>query len=124
MDVTLLTPQRPVVVIGAAFGDVMLEVNALPHSGDDISALPLGQQIGGCAFNVARALSRLGITPVNGIPAGNGSWGKQVTAAMEKEKSITRVFLCLLIILIESWLITYIILSTLIMTFSTSLHRA
>lgn len=85
MDVSLLTPQRPVVVIGAAFGDVMLEVNALPRSGDDISALPLGQQIGGCAFNVARALSRLGITPVNGIPAGNGSWGKQVITAMEKE---------------------------------------
>ena len=50
MDVTLLTPQRPVVVIGAAFGDVMLEVNALPRSGDDISALPLPDSVVFCGL--------------------------------------------------------------------------
>jgi sugar/nucleoside kinase (ribokinase family) len=47
------------VVIGAAFGDIILHLDALPQSGSDVSARDGGRQIGGCAFNVARALSRL-----------------------------------------------------------------
>lgn len=53
----LLSPQRPIVVIGAAFGDIILHLDALPQSGSDVSARDGGRQIGGCAFNVARALA-------------------------------------------------------------------
>ncbi|MGF1680136.1 PfkB family carbohydrate kinase [Photobacterium minamisatsumaniensis] len=81
-----LRTKRPVIVIGAAFGDVMLGLDQLPQSGGDVVAEELGRHIGGCAFNVARALARLGVTPINAIPVGNGSWGQHVEAAMVREK--------------------------------------
>ncbi|WP_421232623.1 PfkB family carbohydrate kinase [Aeromonas jandaei] len=78
-------PTMPVMVIGAAFGDVMLEMNRLPVSGGDEVARESGRQIGGCAFNVARALARLGAPVINGITVGQGSWGTAVEAAMAAE---------------------------------------
>lgn len=80
-----LSPQRPIVVIGAAFADMILHLDALPHSGSDVSARDGGQQIGGCAFNVARALARLELAPVNAIPVGNGRWGQAVAQKMAQE---------------------------------------
>ncbi|RJF54133.1 ribokinase [Serratia inhibens] len=58
---------KPVLVLGSAIGEV-----------------DLGQQrqIGGSAFNVARALSRLQVPVVNGMPVGNGEWGMMIEAAM------------------------------------------
>jgi sugar/nucleoside kinase (ribokinase family) len=81
-DLQALTNQRPVIVIGAAFGDVMLGLDQLPRSGGDVIAEELGRHIGGCAFNVARALSRMDILPISAIPVGNGCWGEAVEAAM------------------------------------------
>lgn len=81
----LLSPQRPIVVIGAAFGDIILHLDALPQSGSDVSARDGGRQIGGCAFNVARALSRLELFPINAIPVGNGDWGQAVAQKMALE---------------------------------------
>ncbi|XXD07294.1 PfkB family carbohydrate kinase [Klebsiella sp. R445] len=80
-----LSPQRPIVVIGAAFGDIILHLDALPQSGGDVSARDGGRQIGGCAFNVARALARLDLAPVNAIPVGNGDWGQAVAQKMALE---------------------------------------
>ncbi|MEN0615717.1 PfkB family carbohydrate kinase [Klebsiella indica] len=80
-----LSPQRPIVVIGAAFVDMILHLDTLPQSGGDISACDGGRQIGGCAFNVARALSRLELAPVNAIPVGNGEWGHTVAQKMAQE---------------------------------------
>ena len=80
-----LSPRRPIVVIGAAFGDIILHLDALPQSGSDVPARDGGRQIGGCAFNVARALSRLELFPVNAIPVGNGDWGQAVAQKMALE---------------------------------------
>ena len=76
---------RPIIVIGAAFGDIMLGVHALPTSGDDVVANQLGRQISGCALNVARALARLSLKPINAIPVGNGVWGEAVANQMDNE---------------------------------------
>lgn len=76
---------RPVVIIGAAFGDVILHVDVLPRSGDDVIAREGGRQIGGCAFNVARALARLELAPITAIPVGNGEWGQAVESEMYQE---------------------------------------
>lgn len=81
----LLSPQLPIVVVGAAFGDIILHLDALPQSGGDVSARDGGRQIGGCAFNVARALSRLEIPLINAIPVGNGDWGQAVAQKMTQE---------------------------------------
>ena len=73
----------PVLVLGAAVGDLVMTLPRLPVSGEDIEARPQGRQIGGCAFNVARVLCRLGVPVVNGMPVGNGEWGVAVEAAMQ-----------------------------------------
>ncbi|PSW18119.1 ribokinase [Photobacterium sanctipauli] len=85
MDLNSLTAKQPVIVVGAAFGDVMLGLDRLPQSGGDEIAQELGRHIGGCAFNVARALARVGNAPINAIPVGNGSWGREVEKAMAQE---------------------------------------
>lgn len=73
---------RNVVVIGAAAGDRVLSVENLPRRGEDISAMDHGWQVGGCAFNVLRALARLQIPITNGIRVGNGQWGLRVRQAL------------------------------------------
>lgn len=75
-------PERAVVVVGGACGDMLLALPRLPVSGEDIEGRDLGHQIGGCAFNVARVLHRLNVPIINGMPVGNGPWGKAVEAAM------------------------------------------
>ena len=85
MDLNQFKPTTPIAVIGAAFGDIILDMKNLPVSGGDEIAREQNRQIGGCAFNVARSLSRLGITIINGIPIGNGPWGKAVQNAMQQE---------------------------------------
>ncbi len=71
-----------VAVIGAAAGDRVLSLEHLPRRGEDISAVDHGWQIGGCAFNVLRALARLQIPMINGIRVGNGQWGQRVHQAL------------------------------------------
>ncbi|MGF1760886.1 PfkB family carbohydrate kinase [Photobacterium sagamiensis] len=85
MDLNQLNQTTPIAVIGAAFGDIILEMNKLPASGGDEIASEQSRQIGGCAFNVARSLSRLGVNIINGIPVGNGSWGEAAKKAMQQE---------------------------------------
>lgn len=85
IELQTLKQKRPTVVVGAAFCDIMLGLDSLPCSGGDVTAEELDSQVGGCAFNVLRALSRLTISSVNAIPVGNGSRGKTVEAAMAQE---------------------------------------
>ncbi|MGR3752404.1 PfkB family carbohydrate kinase [Edwardsiella anguillarum] len=78
---TTQTP-RPVAVIGGAVGDLILSLPRLPRRGEDVEAREDGRTIGGCAFNVARALCRLEIPVINGMPVGNGPWGALAEQAM------------------------------------------
>ncbi|CAI0858081.1 PfkB family carbohydrate kinase [Serratia fonticola] len=75
---------KPILVVGGAVGDVVLTLPKLPASGEDIEAQPQERQIGGCAFNVARALRRLDVPVINGMPVGNGDWGTAIEAAMQE----------------------------------------
>lgn len=75
---------RTVAVIGAAAGDCVLSVARMPRSGEDIAAHDHGWQIGGCAFNVLRALARLQLPIINGIRVGNGQWGQRVRQALSE----------------------------------------
>lgn len=81
---TAFMAERPVAVVGGACGDLLLALPRLPVRGEDIEGQDLGRQIGGCAFNVARALYRLRVPIINGMPVGNGPWGKTIEAAMNE----------------------------------------
>lgn len=75
---------NPVLVIGGACGDEVLTLPRLPCSGEDMEATLQQRQIGGCAFNVARALVRLEIPVINAMPVGNGAWGRAIEAQMQQ----------------------------------------
>jgi sugar/nucleoside kinase (ribokinase family) len=75
---------KPILVVGGAVGDIVLTVPHLPSSGEDIEAVPQGRQIGGCAFNVARALRRLNVPVINGMSVGNGDWGAAIESVMQE----------------------------------------
>ncbi|MBS9432319.1 carbohydrate kinase family protein [Photorhabdus hainanensis] len=86
----------PITVIGAAAGDIVLSLPKLPRSGEDQEAKEIDRQIGGSGFNVARALVRLQIPVINGIPVGNGYWGRQVAKEMQAlglEAALTHSYL-------------------------------
>ncbi|PSV39541.1 MULTISPECIES: PfkB family carbohydrate kinase [unclassified Photobacterium] len=85
VNLKTLNQVLPVAIIGAAFGDIILTIKKLPTSGGDEVAREQSKQIGGCAFNVARSLARLGIDIINGIPVGNGPWGEMTKRAMQQE---------------------------------------
>ncbi|PTU64288.1 MULTISPECIES: PfkB family carbohydrate kinase [Chromobacterium] len=77
-------PTRAILALGGAVGDVVLTLPALPRSGADVEALQQEREIGGCAFNVARALRQLNAPVINGMPVGNGPWGAAIDAAMRE----------------------------------------
>lgn len=74
--------QRSIVIVGGAVGDIVLTLGQLPISGQDVVAQAQGQQIGGCAFNIARLLKKLEFDVINGIPVGNDAWGMRVAQEM------------------------------------------
>ncbi|MDC9581208.1 PfkB family carbohydrate kinase [Xenorhabdus sp. PR6a] len=76
--------QRPVVVLGSATGDIVLRIPELLQESEYWEAEEIDRQVGGCAFNVARALCRLQAPVINGIFVGNGTWGERVATEMEQ----------------------------------------
>ena len=75
----------PVIVVGGAVCDKVLTIPKIPQKGSDVEAHEEDSQVGGCAFNVIRVLSRLGVKTINGITVGNGPNAKLIKKAMEEE---------------------------------------
>lgn len=63
---------KRVLVIGAAYVDVVVNVQRLPHSGEDVPGEWRSTQVGGSAFNVQRALTYAGATVDLLAPIGQG----------------------------------------------------
>lgn len=59
-------------VIGSAILDMILQVEQVPKSGEDIFAQNPNTRIGGCAYNVASTLSNLGCEHDLCVPIGEG----------------------------------------------------
>ncbi|WP_048601912.1 PfkB family carbohydrate kinase [Rubeoparvulum massiliense] len=86
-----LKQQQQVAVFGGAIVDVIMEVPSLPRSGDDLYGRYVGSMVGGCGFNVAVALKRLGMEIEVAIPIGQGPYATQVCQAMAQEGIVSRV---------------------------------
>lgn len=76
--------QHPLCIIGAAVVDVIVSVPALPHRGGDLALTQQSVTAGGCALNVALALHRLGMVPVNALPVGQGVWASVIRQKLEQ----------------------------------------
>lgn len=61
-----------VLVIGAAYVDMVVNVQRLPQSGEDVAGEWRSTQVGGSAFNVQRALTYAGVAADLLVPVGQG----------------------------------------------------
>ncbi len=82
-DIASLTPLHPVCIIGAAVVDIIATAPALPHRGGDLKLARQTVSAGGCALNVALTLTRLGMTPVNALPVGEGVWASVIRQKLQ-----------------------------------------
>lgn len=71
-------------VIGATMLDIIMKVDSLPKTGDDIYAKSQEMMIGGCAYNVADILKHLDIPYTLFAPIGNGFYGTIIGEKLEK----------------------------------------
>ena len=72
-------------VVGAAIVDLMMKVERLPKSGEDIPCKETKTVVGGCAYNVANTLRNLKCEHDLCVPVGSGSFADIIRRGM-KEK--------------------------------------
>lgn len=63
---------KKTLIVGAAIVDILMRLDHLPKSGDDILARSSDIGVGGCAFNVASTIDNLGGDFDLFVPVGNG----------------------------------------------------
>lgn len=90
-----LNPKHKVFILGSAVVDLVLSVNRLPKSGEDISAVFQGGKVGGCAFNVADVLTKLDLPCSTYFPVGEGMFAQIVKQEFIKRSiAISQVCNC------------------------------
>lgn len=72
-------------VVGAAIVDLMMKIDRLPKSGEDIPCRETKTVVGGCAYNVANTLRNLNCEHDLCVPVGTGSFADVIRRGM-KEK--------------------------------------
>lgn len=72
-------------VVGAAIVDVIMKIECLPKSGEDILCSETKTVIGGCAYNVASTLNNLECAPQLCVPVGAGMYGSQIESKLQQE---------------------------------------
>lgn len=71
-------------VIGAAMFEMLMKLEALPKTGEDVLCSESGIIIGGCAYNVASTLRNMGCAHDLCVPIGKGPYSEIVAAELER----------------------------------------
>lgn len=74
-----------ILVIGVACADVVLRIDHLPHTAEDVIAHEQRMTLGGCAFNAFWVMHALGEPAVLFSPIGTGPYGHFVRTSLAKE---------------------------------------
>lgn len=73
------------IVVGAALVDVIMNIDQLPKSGDDIYCKEVKNVVGGCAFNVAKTLKNFDCDHELLVPVGTGVYADIIGTKLEEE---------------------------------------
>ncbi|WP_313637712.1 PfkB family carbohydrate kinase [Paenibacillus sp. FSL K6-0276] len=76
---------RKILVIGAAVVDVIIQLDKLPKTAEDVMAEHKETVVGGCAYNVSNILNQLHVNYNLFAPVGKGSYGDIVKAQLQKD---------------------------------------
>src|SRR5574344_194615 len=77
---------KQVLVIGSTCVDVLLSVDHVPVSGEDISVSTQQLRIGGCAYNVSDMIRHFGIPYTLCSPVGTGIYGLFVESKLAEKR--------------------------------------
>jgi sugar/nucleoside kinase (ribokinase family) len=77
---------KQVLVVGSTCVDVLLSVNHVPVSGEDISVSTQQLRIGGCAYNVSDMIRHFGVPYTLCSPVGTGIYGLFVESKLTEKK--------------------------------------
>lgn len=87
-----LDVRKRILIIGSAFVDVIVHVPRLPLSGEDVEGSSRQQVVGGCAYNAADAVAKLGIDFDALIPVGEGMIADRVRETFHARGFTVREF--------------------------------
>ena len=76
---------KQTLVIGSTVVDVLLDIPLIPRPGEDVNITSLEYSIGGCAYNVYKALTLFDSPALLCSPVGSGVFGRMVREHLEKE---------------------------------------
>lgn len=82
--VVSLLPKKRVFIQGSAFVDMIIQVEEMPHSGADVEGHYRKTTVGGCSFNVADVLQKLGLPFDALMPVGRGMFADLVEKAFRE----------------------------------------
>ncbi|KAI4441325.1 Ribokinase [Schaedlerella arabinosiphila] len=71
-------------VVGAAMIDMLMKIEALPKSGEDVLCSESGIVIGGCAYNAANTLRNLESAADLCVPVGKGPYADMIRSELER----------------------------------------
>ncbi|MGX4670051.1 PfkB family carbohydrate kinase [Cerasibacillus sp. JNUCC 74] len=80
------TANKHVLIIGAAVIDMIVHVNQLPKTGEDIYGKHVETMVGGCAYNVQQVINHFGINHDLFVPVGIGPHAHIIRTHLEKQQ--------------------------------------
>ncbi|MEG2349692.1 MAG: PfkB family carbohydrate kinase, partial [Hungatella sp.] len=76
---------KPILVIGSTCVDIMIKIDHLPHSQENLHPTSQSMALGGCAYNVASILNLFEIPHTFISPVGGGIYGDYVKKHLEQQ---------------------------------------
>lgn len=80
-----------VLVLGAAVIDVIIQLDSLPRTGEDVSAEHKETLVGGCAYNVAHILKQLQVDHDLFVPVGTGAYADTIKKQLRTDGYSLRI---------------------------------
>lgn len=75
---------KKILILGSAVIDVIINIDRLPQSGEDIMGMQKGQTVGGCAYNVSKILDYLKIEHDICVPVGKGMYADMIRKELQQ----------------------------------------
>ena len=80
-----------ILFLGATCVDVIINIDHLPTTGEDLAVHQSSWQVGGCAYNASQAACQLGLPYLLYSPIGTGPYGKLVYDTFQQQQLPTPI---------------------------------
>jgi len=76
--------KKKILILGSAVIDVIINISRLPKPGEDINGKHMGNNVGGCAYNVSKILDYLKMPHDLCVPLGAGMYANIIKEELKK----------------------------------------